>query len=187
MAKTPDQTNDGKGHIEEGQTDEAIFRSLYSKLSAYAAVVADAGVDADDLLQDALVATLRKQPLTALDHPQAYLRRAILNAAIDRQRKAGTFRRYAPQLIEANPSGEPHYPSDLADLDHLDPRDRAILYLVHVEGRPYEEVAELTGETPGNARLRASRARKALRSALEEEAQATAQNEVNTTTKEDQR
>jgi RNA polymerase sigma factor (sigma-70 family) len=146
-----------------------VFRELYPKLLRYASVVADPGTEADDLVQEALATTMARQRLSDLDHPQAYLRRAILNCAIDRQRHAVTLRRYAADRQDAAPH-TPSYPSDLADLDHLDPRDRAILYLVHIEGLPYSEVAELTGESAENARLRASRARRQLRRTLLEEA-----------------
>lgn len=149
--------------------DGQVFRDLYPKLWAYAAAICDAATDPDDLVQEALAATLRSHRLTSLEYPMAYLRRAVLSAAIGEQRKATTRRRGTQRLRSAG-SAEPHYPSDLSDLDHLDPRDRAILYLVAVEGCTYAEVEELTGEAAQNAKLRASRARARLRSTLAAEA-----------------
>jgi len=158
----------GRNNSDAGD-DAEIFRQLYPKLLAYAAVVADAGVEADDLVQEALVATLRSHQLVDLDYPLTYLRRAVLSAAIGGQRKSAIFRKYAPDLVDDD-SRRPAYPSDLSDLDHLEPRDRAILYLVSVEGGSYAEVADLTGETEANARRRASRARQRLKEQIESEA-----------------
>ena len=58
-------------------TDEARFAALYPSLRRFAAVVADAGVDPDDLVQDALVRVVQAGGLGRLEHPVAYFRRGI--------------------------------------------------------------------------------------------------------------
>lgn len=145
--------------------DDQLLRELYPKLLAYAAVVGSNRVQPDDLLHEALVSTLRTHVLSDLEYPQAYLRRAILNVELQRQRRSRTHGNVVP-LLRPEAERHPSYPSDLGDLEHLDPRDRAILYLVHVEGLPYADVAKLVETTESNARLRASRARKKLRVVL---------------------
>jgi DNA-directed RNA polymerase specialized sigma24 family protein len=62
------------------------------------------------------------------------------------------------------------YPSDLEDLLRLQPRVRALLYLVEVEGQPVADAAEMVGMTHSNARVALMRARRRLRSELEVEA-----------------
>jgi RNA polymerase sigma-70 factor (ECF subfamily) len=145
--------------------DDDVVRDLYPALFRYAAVVGAGSHDPDDLVQEALVAALRAQSLIDLQHPQAYLRRAILTAAMNRQRRRGLFSRAAPKLAE--PEGvDAHYRSDL---DDLEPGDRALLYLVYVEGLSFAEVADQLDDTEPNCRQRASRARKLLRETLRDE------------------
>ena len=52
---------------------------------------------------------------------------------------------------------------------HVAPVDRALLYLVVVEGATYGDAAKVLGISPGAARSRATRARQRLRATLEEE------------------
>ena len=51
----------------------------------------------------------------------------------------------------------------------LDPLDRAALWLSDVEGHPSADVADILGCRPDAARARISRARRKLRSLIEEE------------------
>ena len=151
-----------------GDEDEAVVRALYPRLHRYAAVVGASWQDPDDLVHDALVATLRAHRLSDLEHPLAYLRQAVLSAAMRRQRRSGLFRRAAAQLLPDD--GErPVYDSDLADLEHLDPKDRGVLFLVHVEGLSYAAVADELGVSEAACRQRAHRARSRLRSAIQAE------------------
>jgi DNA-directed RNA polymerase specialized sigma24 family protein len=112
--------------------------------------------------------TLRRQTLASLDHPEAYLRRAIVNLAANRRRSLARWRNVVPQLRREERQ-DAEYESDLGDLLRLSPHDRALLFLVEVEGRPYAEAAGLLGLTEEAARTRAARARKALRLEIEGE------------------
>jgi RNA polymerase sigma-70 factor (ECF subfamily) len=58
------------------------------------------------------------------------------------------------------------YPSDLADLLRLTPKERAVLYLTEVEGYRYAEVGRMLGCSEAAARKRAGRARRRLYAAL---------------------
>jgi DNA-directed RNA polymerase specialized sigma24 family protein len=62
------------------------------------------------------------------------------------------------------------YPSDLAILEELSPRARAIVYLSEVEGYHYVEIAEMLGCSEASARMRSMRARRRLRSEFAGEA-----------------
>lgn len=154
-------------HVTDGD-DDALVRVLYPRLFRYAAVVGASWQDPDDLVHDALVATLRAHSLSELDHPLAYLRRGILSAAMRRQRRSGLFQRAAAVLVPTD-GQDPFYDSDLADLEHLDARDRGVLFLVHVEGLSYAEAGSELGMTEATCRQRAHRARHRLRTAIEAE------------------
>ena len=60
-------------------TEAAIFEEIYPKLRAFAAIVADLDMDPDDLVQDALVATLTRHKLEDLDQPAAYLKLSLIH------------------------------------------------------------------------------------------------------------
>jgi DNA-directed RNA polymerase specialized sigma24 family protein len=106
--------------------------------------------------------------LGRFDSPMAYLRRVVVNLASDRRRSLGRRRR-ALGRIGATASVTAIYPSDISDLDRLEPIDRAVLYLGEVEGWPLAEVAELLDLSHDAVRLRASRARNRLRTELRDE------------------
>jgi DNA-directed RNA polymerase specialized sigma24 family protein len=151
--------------------DEAaseLFRTLYPSLRSFAAAIGSYEVEPDDLVQEALSRTLRRHRLEELDAPGPYLRTVILNLATSAgRRRASRLRAWTgpvgpPGVIDA-------MPSDVAELDRLGPVDRAVLFLVHVEGYPHREVAEMLGITEQASRSRASRATARLRREITEE------------------
>jgi RNA polymerase sigma-70 factor (ECF subfamily) len=140
-----------------------IVSEWYPSLRRFAAVAAPFDLEPDDLLQEALVAVLRKHRLTELEHPIAYIRKTILNAAAAHSRRMGrrriALRRYAASTrLPAMPS----YPSDLADLYRLSPKERAALYLHEVEGYRFAEIASMLGCSEAAAKKAGSRARRRL-------------------------
>ncbi len=152
---------------DERETEDEWFRSAYPALRRFAAVVAPLDLDPDDLLQEAVARTLSAGPLARLDHPIAYLRRAMTNVVANHNRSRGRERRARLRLrTESAENTIPRFPSDLADLDHLDPTDRVAVFLADVEGIPLAEVAETLGINGPAARARVSRARRRLRAAL---------------------
>lgn len=150
--------------------DEQIIRRCYDQLRRFAAVVGAPDVEPDDLVQEALVRTLRLTPLHQLDKPEAYLRRAVVNIARNARRSRRRRDAALIKLVASSPSehDDPH-PSDLADLDRLQARDRALLYLRVVEGRSYAEMAEQLAMREDAVRARVSRATRHLRVLIVEE------------------
>jgi RNA polymerase sigma-70 factor (ECF subfamily) len=142
-----------------------VFEALYPKLRRFAAVVADLDTDPDDLVQDALAATLQRLELADLGAPSAYLKQAILNASANHRRRRAIHRRRLPRLARPAATTD-HYPSDLSMLDVLDPIDRAVVFLADVERLPHAVIALELGLTPGAVRKRVSRSRGTLRRSL---------------------
>jgi DNA-directed RNA polymerase specialized sigma24 family protein len=158
--------NGSVGPLDDGE----IFAELYPSLRRFAAVVRPVEEDADDLVQEALVRTLSIGQLSDLDEPAAYLRKAILRIAANRRRSLGRRRRWLTATATLAPTSYvPSYPSALDDLRRLDARERAVLYLSVVEGRPHREIASILGCSEEAARTRASRAMRRLRAALQDE------------------
>ena len=144
-----------------GRTDPGEWRivdELYPSLRRFAAVVAPWDVEADDRLHDALVEVLRRRRLSDLDHPAAYLRKVMINLAAGHGRRRATWKRAMARLRSSGDHFcEPEYPSNMAELGCLPPRQRAMLYLAGVEGYHFDEIARLLGCSEAAARKGASR------------------------------
>jgi len=156
--------------LAEGWGPDGIrrLRDLYEPLRRFAAVVGSWDVDPDDLVQSAYARVLAKHPAEIRDLGP-YLRTTIANLATDERRRSsranGVLRRIGPPET----SGDA-YPSDLEDLLRVQPRVRALLYLVEVEGQPVADAAAVVGMSNSGARVALTRARRRLRAELTMEA-----------------
>ena len=149
-------------HAEAG-----LIVGLYPHLRSFASVVAPAEEDPNDLVQEALVRTLRGGSLSRLEHPKAYLRTAIYHLAVS-ARRHWKAQRQALVRIEVEPQS-PEYSWQVDELLALSPRARAVLYLRVIERMPYAEIATLLECSETSARKAASRAKGQLRRLLSEE------------------
>jgi RNA polymerase sigma factor (sigma-70 family) len=148
--------------------DEEVFARLYPSLRRFASVARPPEVDADDLIQEALVRALALRPLSEYADAGAYLRRTIVNLASNARRGLGRNRRALSRLVETGRS-EASYPSDLQDLLRLKPAERAAVYLAVVEGHNHAAIAEMLDCSESAARTRVSRALRKLRIELDQE------------------
>ncbi len=143
---------------------EKLIRAMYPSLRRFAAVSSSAGSEPDDLVQEALLRTLRAVRLSELEFPEAYVRRAILNVAMN-ERRSTERRRLRLLKFWAGRAQESvdSYPSDLADLSGLPAQSRAVLYMAEVDGATHAEIAATLEISESNSRMIASRARRVLR------------------------
>jgi RNA polymerase sigma-70 factor (sigma-E family) len=126
--------------------------------------------EAEDLLQIALERAYRRRASLSRDRdPEPYVRRALVNASIDRWR---ALRWHAEQRLEAADCGSAvdDRTSELANRDLLlrslavlPPRQRAVLVLRYWEDMPEAEIAGLLGCGVGTVKSQASRALRRLR------------------------
>ena len=144
------------------------LRELYEPLRRFAAVIGRWDVDPDDLVQDAFTKVLSKDP-SQIQDLGPYLRRTIVNLATDERRRRSRGAT-ALQRLGASRGTTDAYPSDLEDLMRLQPRVRALLFLVEIEGQQVADAAELVGMSHSNARVALMRARRRLRAELTVEA-----------------
>jgi RNA polymerase sigma-70 factor (ECF subfamily) len=144
------------------------------RMRRYARALLRNPVDADDLVQDAVVRALDKahlwQPGTDL---RAWLFTILHNQYVNSVRKSA---RSGPQLpIEAaatiGRAASQLASIELGDLkmaiERLPDEQRSVLLLVGLEGMSYDEVAQILKIPVGTVRSRLSRAREALRSELD--------------------
>ena len=149
-------------HLDE--VEALLIADLYPPLRSFASVVAPVEEDPNDLVQEALVRTLRDGPLSRLEHPKAYLRTVIYHLAVSSRRHWAAER----DALVRIPTDEdpPQYSWQVDELLGLSPKARAVLYLRIIEDMPYDEIAEVLGCTPASVRKTASRAKKKLRRLL---------------------
>jgi RNA polymerase sigma-70 factor (sigma-E family) len=121
---------------------------------------------AEDLLQVALAKSWRAWPRLS-DHPDAYVRKVLLNSYLSWRRRRWHAETPVAELPEAV---EPDGTTDVADraalwdaLCRLPRRQRAVLVLRYFEDRSEADTAELLGVTVGTVKSQSSKALAALR------------------------
>jgi RNA polymerase sigma-70 factor (sigma-E family) len=130
-----------------------------------------------DLLQTALAATAgRWSRLTDRAQPEAYVRKALYHAHVDRSRRLGWGRETATAELPDRQDPGP----DAADavvcrqdivaaLRRLPKRQRAVVVLRYFEDRPDAEIADVLGISAGTVRSQTHKALLALRVAFAEQ------------------
>ena len=127
--------------------------------------------DADDVVSDALVRTLRRGPLASLDNPRAYLMQAVLNSARDRERRLTRERAAVARhagMRAAVPVVSIESPELTETVMRLPVRQRAAVFLVYFEDMAPSDAANMLGVRPGTLRRYLLLARRKLRGWLGE-------------------
>ena len=106
---------------------------------------------------------------------RAWLRRIVINTAIDRLRSA----LHQPPSKELSAAQEPQWESDIIEqlteeqifalLDQLSPAYRAVFNLFVVDGFSHEEIADTLGISVGTSKSNLARARMRLKTLLADE------------------
>lgn len=124
-------------------------------LLRYATLLTGSADDAADLVQDALVRTFgRLRNGFTVASAESYVRRAILNAAVDRGRRVTRWRRVAPTqyVRDEVPAADDAAALRLdvhEELQKLTPRERACLVLRYYDDLKVDDVAEALGISSG--------------------------------------
>ena len=134
--------------------DEARFESFYRRtagsLWSYLFRMTGGAAAADDLLQKTFFRFLRANPAMASEeHMRRWVFRTATNLALDHFRETKRRRERETPEMPVLPSGS----ADTRDLRHdmmrtfseLKPRERALLWLAHVEEADHEHISEALG------------------------------------------
>ena len=123
---------------------------------------------AEDLVQETLARVYARWG-TAIDNPAAYARTTLTRTWISQQRRRSTHERPMDELPErASPAPDDALRLTLLDaLAGLDPLDRVIVVLRHLDDLPTAEVARHLGMTDVAVRARLMRALRRLRTVLD--------------------
>jgi RNA polymerase sigma factor (sigma-70 family) len=148
---------------------EMVYLSRFNQFCSVANAILHDRERAKDAVQDAFVAALRRRRQWrgegSLD---AWLWRAVLNAARDRRRKHEAI--LVPETARVTPV-EPatslHEPGDLADaLAELTERQRLVLFLRYYGDLEYRQIAETLDVRPGTVAATIHQAQEHLRHRL---------------------
>ena len=126
---------------------------------------------ADDLVSTALVKLLRHwRRVSAMDNPDAYVRRTLLRAWLDERRRPwrreDSWAQVPDRTVGPAVDGTADRLAILALLAELPPRRRAVLVLRYFCDLSVEETAQELGCTPGTVKSQSARALDTLRGRL---------------------
>lgn len=162
-----------KGSAPQKPMNEAQFEAFYRKtagsLWSYLYRLVGNAATADDLLQKTFFRFLRSNPtLAGEEHMRRYIFRTATNLALDHFRES---KREKEKSLEPAPSvihDERHeLRHDMMRMfGELKPRERALLWLAHVEEADHDEIGEALGLKSKSVRVLLFRARKKLADVL---------------------
>ncbi|HYK05388.1 MAG TPA: RNA polymerase sigma factor [Thermoanaerobaculia bacterium] len=149
--------------------DEARFEMFYRRnagnLWSYLFRMTGDAATADDLLQKAFFRFIRANPaLAGEEHMRRWMFRTATNLALDHFRET---KRERSQEVET-PRQQPAEARELLRHDmmktfaELKPRERALLWLAHVEEADHEDISEALGVKAKSVKVLLFRARKRL-------------------------
>lgn len=154
--------------------DERAFEGFYRKhaRATWARLyrITGDGAAADDLLQRAFLRFLTEADAARSEGEQvAFLVKIATNLALDEIRRAK--RRPTEPVIDVpaeDDTGRRDLRRDVGKaLDALEPRERAMLWMAHVDGFSHAEIAEVTKVGTGSVKVLLHRARRKLAAVLE--------------------
>ena len=153
--------------MDEGRF-EAFYRRTAGGLWSYLFRMTGDEAVADDLLQKAFFRFLRANPtLASEEHQRRWLFRTATNLAMDhfRETKRERTRMELSDVREGGPSMEPREVlrhDMMKTFAELKPRERALLWLAHVEEADHEDIGEALGVKTKSVKVLLFRARKRL-------------------------
>lgn len=151
--------------------DEARFESFYRRMAgglwSYLFRMTGNAAVADDLLQKTFFRFLRANPeLASEEHQRRWLFRTATNLALDHFRETKRDRsRLEKSAAAGSASIEPREMlrhDMMKTFAELNPRERALLWLAHVEEADHEDIGEALGVKTKSVKVLLFRARKRL-------------------------
>lgn len=147
---------------------EAFYRRTSPSLWSYIHRLTGDVAAADDILQKAFIRFLTASPAPVTDeHRRRWLFKTATNLAFDhfRQAKRESRRAEAIAARDALRSTAPRNPAQQDMMDtfrQLKPRERALLWLAHVEEEAHEDIGEALGVKRASVKVLLFRARRRL-------------------------
>ena len=150
----------------EDWIEESVKRNGNRLLRTAAAVIGGIA-EAEDIVQDAFVKLLEKQPLFESDeHETAWLIRVTVNLCKSRLR-SHWWKTTVP-LTETIPARDEGQQEIVDTVMSLPAKYRTVIHLFYYEGYPTKQIADITKQKDSTVREQLTRARRMLKKYLEE-------------------
>ena len=153
-------------------SDTELYRAHADELTRYATVLVGPD-DAPDVVTDAVLAAFGSRRWRSVEHPRAYLFRAVLNTANSRHRSTSRRRRREQLSVARETAGAAASPAPGEAIDvhralaALSPQQRAVVYLAYWDDLTAEQIADTLDVSPGSVRKQLARARARLRTVID--------------------
>jgi RNA polymerase sigma-70 factor, ECF subfamily len=150
---------------------DALYAASYRRLVVQLYALCGDLADAEDAVQEAFVAALRKQrAVAAVANPEAWLRTVAVNRIRGGWRHLAVVRRYAVKVPAPRAAVEvgPEHVAVVRALDRLDEPQRLVVVLHYLADLGVEEIAAELGIPVGTVKSRLARARGRLADLLDE-------------------
>jgi RNA polymerase sigma-70 factor (ECF subfamily) len=160
---------------------DVLVREEYGRLAELAAALLRSRTDAEDIVQDVLLAVWRHRARFDFDDPRPYLVRAVRNRVVSR-RSQHSFRERCLHLLKISAASAADGNRDSSDGDpavydetaraldaalaSLTPRSREIFLLQRVSGLSYAQIAATLGIAPKTVENLMGRALQRLRQVM---------------------
>jgi RNA polymerase sigma-70 factor, ECF subfamily len=143
---------------------EAFYRANAGSLWSYLYRLTGDTAAADDLVQKAFFRFLRANPAVASDeHMRRWIFRAATNLALDHFREIKREKSREPEPVPAASEGQEVLRADMMRVfAQLKPRERALLWLAHVEEAGHADIGDALGVKAKSVKVLLFRARKRL-------------------------
>jgi RNA polymerase sigma-70 factor (sigma-E family) len=157
--------------VEEHERDfPAYFTASWPRMYRTALAIAGDAASAEDACQAAFAKAYASwSRVCAADHPDAYVRRMVVNEVLGTRRSAW-WRRERPHAEVGEPPPRPSFEDGVADrstlwdaVGGLPPRQRAVIVLRYYEDLSEEQIAAALGCSRGTVKSQASAALANLR------------------------
>lgn len=150
-----------------GRAAEDFYRSRFELAVRWAVGLCGDPEAARDIVQDVMTRVIERA--SAADEPDAYLRRAVVNACHDWRRREQRRARRERLAAASAWRNEVDDPDVIEALGRLPERQRSALVLRHWAGWPDDEIAAALGCRPTTVRVLVHRGLRHLRNELTEE------------------
>ena len=157
---------------EAGQTSHAEFEAFYTStartLHGYLCRLSGDSATADEVLQETYIRMLNAPMMDELPR-KSYLYTTATNLLRDRWRKLKREQKlWEMSELTERAHQKLNLPLDMASVfDHLSAKERAILWLAHVEEMSHQEIGAILGVKEKSVRVMVFRAREKAKSLLE--------------------
>jgi len=156
--------------VDDEQDYADLFAAQWPRLYRMARAVADDEGAAEDAVQTAFARAYASWgKVSRADHPEAYLRRIVLNEILGQRRKGWARRERPHESVDTGLAVKSH-DAAVAERDRmwaavraLPPRQRAVIVLRYYEDLSEEQIATALGCSRGTVKSQASAALTSLR------------------------